>query len=228
MCILSVEMEKMGLCRAEHNRACPTHTTSTQRLVAASSRHNPSHHSCCLARTHACALCSISHPSSHVCSRPCTHASSMLNTGWPRTHCRLGSNCQSFWDAVDKQWKPEGQEQLTTMTDLRMIGRAPDAWGQKRLCNGLMKRHGGWMKMCAMSVNAGGGGGSRSTREGCVAARAMVCMLLSMASAPRSNIWLRGGHGVCVCGGRGRGSIRHTRELEGIKQHHVWCDEEVT
>ena len=76
------------------------------------------------------------------------------------------------------------------MTDLRMIGWAPDAQGQKRLCDGSMKRHSGWMKMHATSVNAGGGDGSRSTGEGCVAARAMVCMLLSTASAPGGNIWL--------------------------------------
>ena len=63
-------------------------------------------------------------------------------------------------DAVDEQWKPEGQEQLMTMakyvlvasflvsyspakTDLRMIGRVPVVWGQKRRCVGLMKMHSG-------------------------------------------------------------------------------------
>ena len=56
-----------------------------------------------------------------------TATSSMLSSGWPRMHCRLGSNCQSFWDVVDEQWKPEGQEQLTTMMNLHMIGQVPDA-----------------------------------------------------------------------------------------------------
>ena len=97
-----------------------------------------------------------------------------------------------------------------TVTDLRMIGQVLDARGQKRLRDGLMKRHGGWMKMCATSVNSGGVGGSRSTGEGCVVARAMVHMLLSMVSAPGGNIWLQGGHGVCVHGWHGRGSIRRT------------------
>ena len=63
-------------------------------------------------------------------------------------------------DAVDEQWKPEGQEQLTTVamyvlvvsflvsysptkTDLHTIGWVPDAWGKKRWCGGLMKMHSG-------------------------------------------------------------------------------------
>ena len=62
-------------------------------------------------------------------------------------------------DAVDEQWKPEGQEQLTTVAkyvlvasflasyspakmDLCMIGWALDARGQKR-------QHVGLMKMCS-------------------------------------------------------------------------------
>ena len=132
----------------------------TQPLVAASSRHNPSCHSCCLVRTHTCVSCGISCPSSCVHSTPCTHASSMLSSGWPRMHCQLGSNCQSFWDVVDEQWKPEGQEQLMTVTDLHMIGQALDAWGQKRLCDGLMKRHSG----CVVGATGSASGAHKSWR----------------------------------------------------------------
>ena len=141
----------------------------TQPLVAASSRHNPSCHSCCLARTHACTSCGISHPSSHMCSRPCTCTSSMLSSGQPRTHCRLGSNCQSFWDVVDEQWKPEGQEQLTTVMDLCMIGWVPDVWGQKRLHDGSMKRHGGCV--------AGAAGAAPGAHESWRASNSITCGL---------------------------------------------------
>ena len=63
-------------------------------------------------------------------------------------------------DAVDEQWKPEGQEQLTTVakyilvasflasynpakTDVRVIGRALDERGQKRRRGGSRKMRGG-------------------------------------------------------------------------------------
>ena len=63
---------------------------------------------------------------------------------------------------VDEQWKPEGQEQLTTVAkyvlvvsflasyspakmDLCMIGWVSDAQGQKRWHSGSMKMHSGGM-----------------------------------------------------------------------------------